>query len=104
MGFVVGVGVGVGVGVRVGVGVGVALGVGVGDGVATATPLFHTNFLPDLMQVYVLFKYVVFWFTVLHALPGVTFCAEVAATGIRARESAIKSPLKILPLIPITKE
>jgi hypothetical protein len=28
--------------------------VGVGVGFLTATPLFQTNFLPDLMQVYVL--------------------------------------------------
>ena len=41
---------------------------------------------------------------VLQALPGVIFWAEVAATGIRARESAINSPLKNVPLIPITEE
>ena len=46
----------------------------------------------------------VFWFTVLHALPGVIFWAEVAATGIRARERAMSSPLKNVPLIAITKE
>jgi hypothetical protein len=30
--------------------------VGVGDGVAflTSTPLFHTSFFPDLMQVYLI--------------------------------------------------
>ena len=52
---------GVGVGVAVGLGVGVAVGVGstglntgLGDGfraALTATPLFHTSLLPDLMQV-----------------------------------------------------
>ncbi len=53
----VGVGDGDGDGVGVGVGSGVAVGVGVGVGVATgagfliATPLFHTSFVPDLMQV-----------------------------------------------------
>ena len=47
----VGVGVGVAVGVGVGVGVGVAVGVAVGVGFLMATPLFQTNFLPDLMQV-----------------------------------------------------
>ncbi len=53
----VGVGVGVGVEVGVGVGSGVGDGVGVGVGVATgegfltATPLFQTSFVPDLMQV-----------------------------------------------------
>ena len=43
------------VGVAVGVGVGVAVGVGVGAGLVTGstsvTPLFQTNFLPDLTQV-----------------------------------------------------
>ena len=62
--FSVGVGVGVGVGDGVGVGEGVSDGVGVGEGVGvaflTVTPLFHTNFLPDLTQVYVFFIYVVF--------------------------------------------
>jgi len=38
------------VGVGVGEGVGVADGVGAGAG--TFTPLLHTSFLPDLMQVY----------------------------------------------------
>jgi hypothetical protein len=52
-----GVGVGVGVGVTVGVGVGITSGVGEGVGVGLTTgtiftPLFHTNFFPDLMQVY----------------------------------------------------
>ena len=53
----VGVGVGVGSAVGVGVGVGSGNGVGVGVGVATgsgffiATPLFHTSFVLDLMQV-----------------------------------------------------
>jgi hypothetical protein len=50
-------GVGVGVAVAEGVGVGVAVaegvGVAVGFGVTTIfTPLLQTNFLPDLMQVY----------------------------------------------------
>jgi hypothetical protein len=50
-------GVGVGVAVAEGVGVGVAVaegvGVAVGLGVTTIfTPLLQTNFLPDLMQVY----------------------------------------------------
>ena len=44
-----GVGEAVGVGVVTGVGVGEAVGVGVvaGIGFFIATPLFHTNFLPD---------------------------------------------------------
>ncbi len=51
-GFGLGVGVGVGVGDGVGVGVGAGVGAGVGDGVGTLTPLLHTSFLPDLIQVY----------------------------------------------------
>jgi hypothetical protein len=49
-----GIAEGVGVGVAEGVGVGVAEGVGVGKGTgfAIATPLSHTNFFPDFMQVY----------------------------------------------------
>ena len=42
-----------GVGVAVGVGVGV--GVAVGVGFFTATPLFQTNFFPDLIHAKTLF-------------------------------------------------
>ena len=45
------VGVDVGVGVEIGVAVEVGVGVAVGGGFFIATPLFQTNFLPDLMQV-----------------------------------------------------
>jgi hypothetical protein len=44
-------GVGVGVGVAVAVGVGVAVAVGIGVGLTIETPLFHSNFFPDLTQV-----------------------------------------------------
>ena len=49
----VGVGVGAGAGAAMGVGVGEGVGVGfaTGKGFLTATPLFHTSFFPDLMQV-----------------------------------------------------
>ena len=40
-----------GVGFGVGLGVGVAEAVGAGEGFATTTPLLHTNFFPDLVQV-----------------------------------------------------
>ena len=50
----VGKGVGVGVGVALGVGVGVGVGVATGAGFLAATPLFHTNFFPDLTQVYLI--------------------------------------------------
>lgn len=52
----VGVGVGSGEELVVGWGVGMGLGgaVGAGFGEAITTPLFQTNFFPDLTQVYVL--------------------------------------------------
>jgi hypothetical protein len=56
VGFVVEVGAGVGVGVGVGVEV-------------VATPLFQTNFLPDLMQVNFLPWEVLIWPLVVHAEP-----------------------------------
>jgi hypothetical protein len=43
--------VGVGVGDASGVGVGVGVGVATGEGFLTATPLFQTSFVPNLMQV-----------------------------------------------------
>ena len=43
---------GVGVGELVGVEVGVGVATGLGFDAATFTPLFHTSFLPFLMQVY----------------------------------------------------
>jgi hypothetical protein len=39
------------VGVGVGVGEGTEVGVATGEGFLIATPLFHTSFVPDLMQV-----------------------------------------------------
>ena len=55
---IVGVGEGDGEAVGVGVGVGEAVGVGdaelVGVGFFMLTPLFQTNFLPDLTQVYLI--------------------------------------------------
>ena len=51
----IGVGIGVEIGVGIGEVVGEVVGVGVGDamtvGFLTATPLFQTNFFPDLIQV-----------------------------------------------------
>jgi len=51
MGEAVSVGVGVGVGVREGVGVGIGDCEGVRTGLLTTTPLFQTNFFPDLLHV-----------------------------------------------------
>ena len=54
MGLGVGVAEGLGDGVGVGVGVGVAVGETVGIGAGMETPVFQTNFLPLLIQVYFL--------------------------------------------------
>ena len=66
------IGVGVGVALGVGVGVGVALGVDVGVGVALTTLLFHTNFFPDLTQVYLIPDDVLVLPSTLQAIPGLT--------------------------------
>ena len=50
----VGVGIADAVGVATGEGVGVGVGLATGAGFLTETPLFHTNFLPDLTQVYLI--------------------------------------------------
>jgi hypothetical protein len=74
----VAVGVGVGVGVGVSVGVGVGVGEGVGVAFLTATPLFQTNFFPDLMQVYLIPDDVLVFPSTLQAVPGLT---AASATG-----------------------
>ena len=66
----VGIGDAVAVGVAEGVGVGVAMGVGVAVGRFTATPLFHTSFFPDLMQVYLIPAVVLILPNFLHVAPG----------------------------------
>ncbi len=90
----VGVGVGVGVGSAVGVGVGVGSGngVGVGGGVTIgagffiATPLFHTSFVPDLMQVNFLPEAVAVDPTFEHLVPafGVAACTGAARASNKA--------------------
>ncbi len=74
IGEAVGEAVGVAVGVAEGVGVGVAVGVGTGIGVGffTATPLFHTNFFPDFMQVYLKPEVVLVCPNFLQMVPGFT--------------------------------
>ena len=81
---------GFGSGVFVGVGVGVADGVGVavgdveGTGVSTATPLFHTSFLPLLIHEYFFPPAVTVCPAVLQALPAfgaVAACAMVATSA-----------------------
>ena len=65
-----GSGVFVGVGVGVAEGVGVAVGVAEGTGAGTATPLFHTSFLPLFTQVYFFPDAVIVCPAVLQALPA----------------------------------
>ena len=68
-----------GVGVGVATAVGVAVGVGdlVGTGFLMLTPLFQTNFLPDLTQVYLMPADVLVWPCLLQEVPG--FAAAVAS-------------------------
>ena len=79
-----GVGVGELVGVEVGVGVGWT---GVGFGAATFTPLFHTSFLPLLMQVYFFPPDVAVNPTFLQLSPA--FTAAIAFNGAIRMEVAI---------------
>ena len=82
----VGVGVGVGVGVAVGVGVGVGVAVATGVGLTTTTPLFHTSFLPLLMQVYFFPETVDVEPSFEHADPALT--AACATETTKVKESA----------------
>ena len=81
-----GAGVDVGVGVGVAEGVGVALGELLGFGAATTIPLFHTNFLPLLMQVYFFPETVEVEPSFEHADPALT--AAWATETTKVKESA----------------
>ena len=77
--------VGVGVGVGVGVEVTVAVGDGVGLGAALiATPLFHTSFVPDLIQVNFLPPAVAVAPALVHLAPAFT----AAKVGAEIRDKA----------------
>jgi len=80
--------VGVGAAVGVGVGVGAAVGVGVGVGLTTATPLFHTSFLPLLMHVYFLPPDVAVEPIFEHLVPGVTAANEICVEKIEMKATA----------------
>jgi hypothetical protein len=84
------VGVEVTSGVGEGAGVGVEVGVAAGTGFAIVTPLFHTNFLPLLMQVYFLPLAVAVVPAFLHASPA--FTAAIAFMGTRNSARAINEP------------
>ena len=73
-----------------GVGLGVALGVGAAAGFAIATPLFHTNFLPDLMQVNFVVAVEEIAPNFVHLLPAFTAASETGAISASARTEEIR--------------
>ena len=87
----VGVGIADAVGVATGEGVGV--GVATGAGFLTATPLFHTNFLPDTMQVYSFPALVAVAFFFVQGVPAF---GAAALTGV-ARLMSKVAPIATAP-------
>jgi hypothetical protein len=85
----VGVGVGVGIGVGVDSGNGVGVGVTTGAGFLIATPLFHTSFVPDLMQVNFLPATVEVAPALVHLAPALAAPNEGAAIKEITRARAI---------------
>ena len=72
----------------------IAIGVTAGDGFALGlaaglitTPLFQTNFLPDLMQVYFLSLTTEIDFTLVHFAPA--FAVKALASGTTATHNAL---------------
>jgi len=84
---------GVDVGVGVALGVGLALGVAVAAGAACliATPLFHTNLLPDLTQVYLIPAEVLVCPCFAHLVPGFTAAVARGVNNDRIRALITKS-------------
>jgi hypothetical protein len=99
-----GVGVGVGVGVATGVGVGVGstglnTGFRFGFGAAlTATPLFQTSLVPDLMHVNFLPPAVAVAPALVHFAPALTAANEGAVTSERVRTKARNSRARVMPI------
>ena len=91
----VGVGIADAVGDAAGEGVGVGVGVGLatGAGFLTATPLFHTNFLPDTMQVYSFPALVAVAFFFVQGVPAF---GAAALTGV-ARLMSKTAPIATAP-------
>ena len=87
----IGVGIADAVGDATGVGVGV--GVATGAGFLTATPLFHTNFLPDTMQVYSFPALVAVAFFFVQGVPAF---GAAALTGV-ARLMSKVAPIATAP-------
>ena len=83
----------VGVGFEIGIAaeVGVGVGEGVGAGLAITTPLFQTNFLPDLTQVYFIPASVEVLFAFVQGEPALTApnaVRELAVETIAVRATA----------------
>ena len=99
-----GVAIGEGVGVTTGVGVGVGAtgfntGLKSGFGAAfTATPLFHTNLFPDLMQVNFLPPAIAKAPALVHFAPALTAAKEGAAISERDRAMAKIMRLRDIPI------
>jgi hypothetical protein len=93
---IVGEGIGVGSGVGEALITGLGEGVGLGFGAATTTPLFHTNFLPDLTQVKVFPLDTSLIPTLGQELPALGLAAS--ATVNVERMSAVIKPIRtVLP-------
>jgi hypothetical protein len=69
----------------------VAAGVGFGVGVATFTPLFHTSFVPDLMQVYLTPAETVVDLSLTHLVPALVAALEGAISCVRKSDTQIEA-------------
>jgi hypothetical protein len=95
-----GIGVGSGVGVGVGVGsTGLNTGFKFGLGAAlTATPLFHTSLVPDLMQVNFLPPAVAVDPVLVHFAPALTDANEGAVISEMERTKARRIRARVMPI------
>ena len=96
----VGDGVGIGVGVEVTTGVGVGVGVGAATGTVffTATPLFHTNLFPDLMQVNFLPPTIAVAPALVHFAPALIAAKEGGVIRERDRAMTKRMRLRDMPI------
>jgi hypothetical protein len=83
------------VGVGVVVGMVVEVGAGIGVGFFIATPLLHTNFLPDLTQVYFIPAEVLVCPTFLQTVPGFTAAVAIDCTDAKARLAVSKTRIHL---------
>ena len=92
--------IGVGIADAVGDATGEGVGVATGAGFLTATPLFHTNFLPDTMQVYSFPALVAVAFFFVQGVPAF---GAAALTGV-ARLMSKVAPIATAPHLRMTVE